>query len=80
MLYIVRWVSQRGFANEGDYLYGERKSVIADQDSQSAQVRTIISRHRTLESSRRRAEKELRIARRRIAWGEQSYESIREVA
>jgi len=80
MLYIVRWVSRRGFANEGEYVFGERRAVMADPDSQGAQVRTMISRHRTLAAALRRAERELRISRRRIAWGEQSYESVREIS
>lgn len=80
MLYIVRWVSPHGFANEGEYLYGERKAVLGDPDGQRAQVRTIISRHHTLDAARRRAQKEWSISRRRIAWGEQSYDSIREIS
>ena len=79
MLYIVRWVSQRGFANEGEYLYGERKAVINDQDAQSAQVRTTISRHRTFEAAEKRAKRELRKDQAMKGWGTDVWNSTRKV-
>jgi hypothetical protein len=79
MLYIVKWVSQRGFANEGEYLYGLREAVINDADGLRARVRTTISRHRTLEAARRRAQRELRNDQAMKAWGTELHISIRHV-
>ena len=77
MLYIVRWVSHSGFANDGEYLYGEHRRVINDEDSQNARVRTIISRHRTMQAAEQRAKNELQNDQRMRGWGTECYESIR---
>ena len=76
---VCAWYSPRGFANEGDYLYGtleQWRDFIAKRDPDPYLARwDIISRHHNLQAARARAEKEVRISRRRVAWGEQDYTS-----
>jgi hypothetical protein len=74
--YACYWLSPRGFANEGTYLYGTiedcRKAVEPYYDNTNS-VYTLLSRHETIEAAQARAEKESRISRKRTAWGEQDY-------
>ena len=74
-VYVCAWYSPRGFANEGGYLYGtleQWRDFIAKHDTAPYQARwNIISRHHSPQDAQARAEKEVRISRRRIAWGEQ---------
>lgn len=75
MNFVCAWFSPRGFANEGTYYYGTYdawREFCRPLDA--AQSRwCVISRHRTLDASQQRAEKEVKASRRRTAWGEQDY-------
>jgi len=56
MKYAVAWVSPRGFANEGQYLYGEIDKVKADKAFQDAvfnpdATSKIMSRHKTMDGA-----------------------------
>lgn len=75
MTYICAWFSPRGFANEGTYFYGTYAEWQAFCRPLDAYVSRwcVISRHRTLEAARSRANKEVRQSERRTAWGEQDY-------
>lgn len=78
-VYVCAWFSPRGFANEGCNYYGtleQWRDFIAKHNLDPYQTRwSILSRHRSLQAAQARAEKEVRISRRRIAWGEQDYTS-----
>lgn len=78
-VYVCAWFSSRGFANEGVNYYGtlnQWRAMIDQRDPDPYQARWhVVSRHRSLAAAQDRAEKEVRISRRRIAWGEQDYTS-----
>lgn len=78
-VYVCTWYSPRGFANEGCCLYGtleQWRDFIAKRDLDPYRARwDIMSRHRSLQAAQARAEKEVRISRRRVTWGEQDYTS-----
>ena len=78
-VYVCAWYAPRGFANEGCNYYGtldQWREFIDERDPDPYQARwDIISHHRSQQAAQARAEKEVRISRRRIAWGEQDYTS-----
>lgn len=82
-MYQVWWISPRGFANEGKYIYGPEDACDKATDPvwNSVDGRLHhISSHRTLEAARRRAERGARNASRgHREWGELDAISVREV-
>ena len=82
--FAVKWVSPRGFANEGDYVYGSLEALRDDEVVQMVRRSdggriTTMSYHRTLDNARLAAEKLLRKDRDgRAGWGEQSYDGVRQ--
>ena len=61
--YIVKWVSIRGFANEGTYLYGTPEAIAADSATQAAHnsdngVVSTIATYADLDKARARAIRE----------------------
>lgn len=65
-VFVVFWVSERGFANEGSYVYGDIDKVrasVANLDPYQARW-SIESRHKTLATARRAAITLARRARR----------------
>ena len=70
--FICGWYSPRGFANEGTNYYGTREQWRAVPKADVARW-FIVSEHGTLENARKRAEREVKVSRKRIAWGEQDY-------
>ena len=65
-IYEVRWISQRGFANEGDYVYG-LTSELDKEDAEEASIngtrQFTVSRHRSMETAMRAAAKKVKQAR-----------------
>lgn len=56
-VFAVFWVSERGFANEGGYVYGDIAKVrasVADLDASNARW-SLESKHKTLAAARRAA-------------------------
>ncbi len=64
-VYSCFWNSDRGFGNEGQYIYGSAEDckTFADKLDDDAGF-ILVSNHRTLDAAKARAEKELRAARR----------------
>jgi hypothetical protein len=60
--YQVNWISPRGFANEGDYVYGVTSEV--EEDAITAERDDFISNHRSLTTARKAAINAARKARR----------------
>lgn len=63
--YSVYWISPRGFANEGDYVYGTAPMIDREVDdiSQNFGKSHYLSEHKTLENARSAAIKAARKAR-----------------
>ena len=59
--YRVWWVSARGFANEGDFVYGNKVDCDTLLDGEVHCY--LISKHNTFEAAQARAEKEERKAK-----------------
>ena len=80
--FAVKWVSPRGYANEGDYVYGSIQSLKADEiistvrNTQDGRIVTM-SHHHTLSAAKAAAEMLHRKDRGRAGWGEQSYDGVR---
>ena len=55
--YAVQWISERGFANEGDYVYGTSEALQADVDrfARSTPIVRDVSDHDTMEEAREAA-------------------------
>lgn len=88
-MYQVKWVSPRGFANEGTYLYGKVGTFLEDEyfalvkesanRGECGKIVTL-SQHKTLEAARTAAKKIERTDRRsRIGWGEVLHTGTRQV-
>lgn len=59
--YQVNWISPRGFANEGNYVYGVSSEV--EEEAASAAKNHVVSNHRSLTTARRVAINAARKAR-----------------
>lgn len=81
-VFVVGWFSPRGFSNEGTYFYGtlqQWREFLNLADNENARWFTV-SRHKTLEAAKDRAEKEVRTSKRRSQWGEQNFANAENLA
>jgi len=61
--FVCVWVSPRGFANEGNYIYGPEAKVLKSvewTDRNPNAFHAVLSRHKTLKDARLMAERRVR--------------------
>ena len=68
------WVSDRGFANEGAWVYGTANEL-SDVHAKCEHGVNILRGHNSMNAAKNRCEREVRRDAKSMAWGEQSYVS-----